>query len=268
MEFSGCNFCLPVFFHQYFLVDGHTEKTNNATLTFFKYNNRRYMVTCLHVIDILDEKRDKTNDYWHTLSLSLGRTFLQLSDMDHSDPTKRKDVFRKITENFGEEQVDIVIAPIDDIRWSWIQSEKLKQTIDLDNWIAPKWADMDMGSVFGYPTKHKSQKGDYVASPCVTIFAEIVSNLNENSNQITLFSTLEKPHGYYFSGISGGPIFVSSDEDRRYPIGIVYEGQPGSPKDLTTEESEQSIFSENDILIKGFVLTPDIFSTWIERAGL
>ena len=267
MEFNGCEFCLPVFFHSYFLRDGHTEEAENATLTFIKYENRMYAVTCKHIIHHLNSKRDELEDQWYTLSLSLDRVFLQLSDIDHSEPTKRKDIFRKLKRSFNGEEVDIVIAPIDS-HWGLIESKKNKRAIDLDNWSEPNWKEFKMGTAFGYPTEHKEKQGNHVAATCINASAEIVSQLNHNSTQLTLFSTLNKPHGYFFSGLSGGVVILSNEESY-VAAGIVYEGQPGSSKDFKEKKfSKQAFFSGNDILIKGFIISPGILSGWLQDAGL
>ena len=267
MDFNGCEYCLPVFIQSYYLHDGHTDKTENATLTFIKYNNRIYAVTCMHVINHLNSKREELNDQWYTLSLSLERVIIQLSDIDHSDPTKRKDVLRKLKSNFNGEEVDIVIAPIDS-HWELIKTKKNKKAVDLDKWNEPKWEEFKMGTAFGFPTEHKEIQGEYVSAPCINASAEIVSSLTQHSTQFTLFSTLSKPHGYFFSGLSGGVIILSSEESFEL-AGIVYEGQPGSSKDFKEKESNnQAFFSENDILIKGFIINPNIFSQWLHDAGL
>lgn len=267
MEFNGCEFCLPVFFHSYFLSDGHSEETENATLTFVKYENRIYAVTCKHVIHHLHSKRNELENQWYTLSLCLDRVILQLSDIDNSDPTKRKDIFRKLRRSFNDKEVDIVIAPIDS-HWKMIKSKKNKKTVDLDVWNEPNWAEMKMGIAFGYPTEHKELQGKHVAAPCINASAEIVSDLTFDSTQLTLFSTLDQPHGYYLNGLSGGLIILSS-EDSYEPAGIVYEGQPGSSKDFKEKQSnDQAFFSANDILIKGFIINPRIFSGWLQDTGL
>ncbi len=266
MEINGCEFCLPVFFHSYFLFDGHTEETENATLTFIKYENRIYAVTCRHVIHHLNSKRNKLNDQWYTLSISLDQVILQLSDIDHADPSKRKDIFRKLTCSFDREDVDIVIAPIDS-HWGLIKSKKNKKAIDLDSWSIMNWSKFKMGTAFGYPTEHKELQGDKVAAPCINVCAELVSNVSITARQLTLFSTLQNPHGYFFSGLSGGVIVLSS-EDSHVPAGIIYEGQPGSSKDFKDKQSNgQAFFSGNDILIKGFIISPSVFSEWLQRAG-
>jgi len=257
---EGCSFCLPIFIRPYF-PDKFTPETSNATLTFFKYGDKYYGVTCLHVIGILNATRQCKNDYWYTLSLSLGCLTLNLSEMDPSDSEKRIDAFKKLEISFGEQVVDVVIAPINDYWWSVIKSEKSKQAIDLDNWVKPEWDALDtMAKAYGYPTEHKTQDQGYVVSPCFTVCAEIASQLSQNSPQFTLFRTLENPHGYFFSGMSGGPIFVFSDTNC-YPIGVVYEeGRPGS--------QSEGYLSKEDIQIRGMIVTPNIFSAWLERCHL
>jgi hypothetical protein len=188
MEKNGCEFCLPVFFHSSSMHEGHTETTDNATVTFVKFQDKIYAITCHHVIHQLDKKRKELNDGWQTLTLNLDRVILQLSAIDPSNPSKRKDIFRTLRKDFVDEDVDIVIAPITDFHWELIETKKKKTAINLDKWEEPRWNEYDYGSAFGYATDHKEQQGEHVSSPCLHVTATIVSRVGVGESKITLFS--------------------------------------------------------------------------------
>ncbi|WP_148307749.1 hypothetical protein [endosymbiont of unidentified scaly snail isolate Monju] len=266
-EKNGCEFCLPAFFHSSSMHEGRHEETDNATVTFVKYQQRIYAVTCHHVVKQLDKKRKELNDGWQTLTLHLERVILQLSAIDPKNPKKRQDIFRTLRTDFSGEQVDIVIGPITDFHWELIESKKHKSPVDLDNWIEPRWDEYKYGSAFGYPTDHKEHQGKYVSAPCLHVTAEVVSRLGARETKITLFSELDEPHGFFFSGMSGGIIILQHEEF--YDVaGIVYEGQPGGKNQENMQNDGEQVFSEKSILIKGFIITPEIFSSWLVESGL
>ncbi|WP_339075415.1 hypothetical protein [Teredinibacter turnerae] len=264
---NGCEFCLPAFFHSSSMHEGHHHETENATVTFVKFQQCIYAVTCHHVVEHLDKKRKELNDGWQTLTLHLEQVVLQLSAINPNNPEKRQDIFRTLRKDFSGEQVDIVIGPITDFHWKVIENKKQKVPIDLDSWSEPRWSEYAFGSAFGYPTDHKENQGKYVATPCLNVTAEVVSRLSAEEKKITLFSELDKPHGFFFSGMSGGVIILQHDEF--YDIaGIVYEGQPGGKNQHNTKNANENVFSDRSILIKGFIITPEIFLNWLIESGL
>lgn len=266
-EMNGCEFCLPAFFHSSSMHEGHHQETDNATVTFVKYQQGIYAVTCRHVVEHLDKTRKELDDGWQTLTLQLERVALQLSAIDPNNSEKRQDIFRTLKKDFSGEQADIVIGPITDFYWELIENKKQKSPIDLDSWTEPRWSEYKFGSAFGYPTDHKEHQGKYVATPCLHVTAEVVSPLGAEEKKITLFSELDKPHGFFFSGMSGGVIILQHDEFHDI-AGIVYEGQPGGKDQDNTETAVENVFSDKSILIKGFIITPEIFSNWLVESGL
>lgn len=79
---------------------------------------------------------------------------------------------------------------------------------------------------------------------------------------------MEEPNQFFFSGVSGGPIFLSNAKNI-WPVGIIYEGQPGNSADFEELKSkEEAFFTKEDLLIKGVTLNPEVFSDWLSRAEL
>jgi hypothetical protein len=73
---------------------------------------------------------------------------------------------------------------------------------------------------------------------------------------------LEKPHDYYFSGMSGGPMYVQQDE-HLIPAGILFEGWPQSKSTPPRAELDMQ-----DIVVRGLTLTPTTFDKWSNAAKL
>lgn len=121
MNIQGCSFCLPIFIHSSYLHDGHTEDTSNGTATFIKYRNRFYAVTCQHVLNSVKNKRKKEESNNYSLTLHLVHTVLDFSNINEKDIGERKDVFREIICNYGDVEIDIVIAPLTKFHWELIQ---------------------------------------------------------------------------------------------------------------------------------------------------
>ena len=160
--------------------------------------------------------------------------------------------------------IDIVVGKLSVFHWELIQ-KRGKSAIDLDLWQEPNWESSSIGSAFGYPTEHKVANEENIATLCLEVTADIQTGLGLNEASITLFSEFDEPHNYYFSGMSGGPIFLH-DENSFIPLGIIYEGRPGSSSDLEDPDSA-SFISDNHALIKGVTLNPNIFLNWLSDAG-
>jgi hypothetical protein len=94
------------------------------------------------------------------------------------------------------------------------------------------------------------------------VAAEPASTMPPGSASFTLRSRVEAPHGYYFSGLSGGPIFIP-EADRLVPVGIVIEGGPSS-----SSAPESFISDANTIFVRGQTLTPMIFKEWLGLTDL
>jgi hypothetical protein len=91
-----------------------------------------------------------------------------------------------------------------------------------------------------------------------------------------LNSELAKPHSWYFSGLSGGPLyFVEGLEERQveddelFPAGIVFQGYPSSGRTDAIEARDPSaaFLTEKDLFIRALALSPQIFDEWTRDCG-
>lgn len=160
----------------------------------------------------------------------------------------------------GSHHVDVSIADICNY-WPFILEKKHKAAIDLDNWVTPAWVDDGLHYAAGYLDEHKTDDGKMLKSPMALVAANLSSSVTDQSREFTLFSSLAEPHGYYLSGISGGPI-VTLQDDKIIPVGLVFEGEPAS------RAASAGYAGPNDIMVRGIILTPDRFADWLARSGL
>lgn len=263
----------PAWLHDHHLATGHTENTNSATFTFIKRNERIYAVTCGHVVDQLRNPGSLPGAHLPTLALQIDRSVLNLSrvtGVGHVTP-----ITLAAEKNEDHREVDIAIAPLPENFWSLLTERKNKTAIDLDAWREPRWQEVRMCVAAGYPNEHKKQvevEGrDMVSAGFLCARAEVSSELGRDQKFITLSSRLDKPHSYYFSGMSGGPVYAfesdadpAADEDL-FPIGIIFEGYPSSGRGgtQTDEEPAAAFLTDRDIFFRALTLTPESFDYWL-----
>ena len=98
------------------------------------------------------------------------------------------------------------------------------------------------------------------------VAAELNRVVSGNDESFLLASSLPEENTYYFSGMSGGPVYhVPDAEVDPTLIGIVYEGSPGSSAEWEARDS-QAFFTKCDIQTTAYTLTPTIFEGWLRRA--
>lgn len=254
-----CRACSdPLFINDYFLKDGHSEKTPNATATFIKYDGRYYACTCRHVLEEVDRRKSEPDGNQITLSLRTDKAVINLSFFLVDG---LQSAFSTPEGELANEKIDIGLTDISSL-WSVLEKHKNKVAIDLDRWEEAPWDKISMCAAAGYATEHKELSGDYVRTPMPLAIAELRSTIKADTRQFTLSSTLAEPHGIYFSGTSGGPILGCWDEAFT-PVGLIFEGYPSSRKQ---EKQELSFLGLNDIFIRGLLLTPDRFAEWLDNA--
>jgi hypothetical protein len=152
--------------------------------------------------------------------------------------------------------------------------------IDLDALKMPDWSQVRYGLAAGYPDGHKNnttqQDVGVVATQLIVVVAEFASKPRSEQKTITLNSVLNDPHTWYFSGLSGGPLYVVEGMEKRhadyeefFPVGIVFEGYPssGCEEALANPDRAASFLSETDIFIRAHALMPDIFDEWVRDCG-
>lgn len=108
-----------------------------------------------------------------------------------------------------------------------------------------------------------------VGAPMALVAAEIDDKIAKDQRQVRMRSRLDKPHGFYFSGMSGGPIYVQQDE-LLVPVGIIYEGWPQTSNNpvIFADNGTDVLFDNRDIIVHGLTLTPDNFAKWLKASRL
>lgn len=259
----------PLWLQDYFLAGGSDEGTTSATITFVSRKGRPYGVTCRHVVDELPKEAARKGIKFPVLALKANRTVLNLASWTVS-------VLK--TSFLAPPDADIAITPLDAF-WPTLSQYKNKALIDLDHWREPDWSKMKWGGAAGYPNEHKYLREEdgitYVANPFMRSVAAVASRLGPAERVITLSSQLDKPHSWYFSGLSGGPLCLmdgvegSSVEDEDvFPAGIVFEGFPASGRLPASQGNicNAAFLDGKDLFFRAHTLTPEIFDEWLETA--
>ena len=94
--------------------------------------------------------------------------------------------------------------------------------------------------------------------PRITV--ELQSSSLQHREAFVLCSTLEREHGFGFSGISGGPVLAESEVDQHfYFTGLVFEGMPSS---VESSGNSEAFLGSHDIFLRAYLLTPERFDIW------
>lgn len=270
--------CAPLFCNDRFLFDGHDESTTSATVTFIKFESRFYAVTCHHVLSAFYtaavKKEGRLVPSIHTLhsiyqvgsftglngqyrwSFQSCREFPDAREVDDCEAMAAWD--RK-----NADKPDIAIADFTEV-WPTFSQLRGADAIDLDSWQEPEWQKaQNVWMAYGFPDNHKYRKEDKVAAPMPRVSAELVSAPSSEKPSFMLCSTLTANHGWGFSGLSGGPVFVAHTEEDRYAfVGITYEGAPSSNE---LQKKAGAFVGGKDILLMGYHVTPRLFREWLAQ---
>ncbi|WP_271591994.1 hypothetical protein [Bradyrhizobium sp. CCBAU 65884] len=240
--------CDPLWIQHRFLATGHDETLENGTATFIKFKDHHFICTCRHVAEAAK------GDF--VPALMAGQLILNIASM-HPDRVYRHN-FR------SPENYDIAIAPMTGFHFELMQSRKGKAAIDLDAWETPEWSTEGTLAAAGYLNEHKYSLADKVATPMNFAVAELASSIGPQLPTFTLSSVVDEAHGLFFSGMSGGPVFISPAENKLIPVGIIFEGGPSSGR----FKNLQTSIGAADILIRAHTLTPTIFESWLAAVDL
>jgi len=191
-----------------------SEELRSGTITFVKYKEKFYGITCWHVIEIYRKYLEEPgNKYSHSLRTMVNGFYVVL------------DRFIKPKPDLGMSEIDIAIRELNPDHL--IAIGKVPYDLDNNKEAPPK---IDFGYAVGFPETMKKKVnenslGHQISMPQVEILAEINGMPN---NRFSLNSELpERPVQEDYSGMSGGPIFWSTEHE--YGIfGIIYEGGIGS----------------------------------------
>jgi len=243
----------PLFLSDYFMGAGHSAAIHNGTVTFVQRHGQVYACTCRHVMDAVHQP-GVVEGRRPTATLMYGQTRQNLAFWTAEGLRLAP---RSPEDRGANHHADVAIVALSHT-WDLLVRHKPKVAIDLDKWEPPPWEEVKFCCAAGYPDEHKWDDGNTtVSSPMPLVVAELTSALSNGSREFTLNSTFDKPHGWYLSGMSGGPI-LATWRDRFTPIGLIFEGEPSSAS------SSSAWADPSSVLIRGLLLTPERFDAWLE----
>jgi hypothetical protein len=256
--------CGPLYIKDAYLFDGFDASTKNATATFIEFSGRHFACTCRHVVEIVNERRENETSPFPTLSLGLKRGFIDLSWYSVDG---LRDAMTIVPGGPNEEHLDLAIADISG-HWQRYSAEWGSQAIkiDEDTWREPRWAKAEFLTAAGWPEVGKRNVNvnglEIVRGSMTLVIAEVSpAGLSKGDEILLMESKLKQPHGWFFSGMSGGPMYIPQD-DLMIPAGLLYRGWPQDKDDRSKD------YTPNDIVIRGVVLTPSNFKGWLSSAKL
>lgn len=253
--------CEPLYLSHPFMKDGHSACKANATITYIKHRGVLYGITCAHVFH---HQFDESGSIKKVLTVWGDR---QAYHFGHWAADGYQSHFRLLKNNHDPSAaLDIAIirlpAPFSGLH----MKKKKKVPIDLDSWEEPNWSSISTLMVSGFPTEHKEQTDTHVAANFLQVVAEITREINADADKFLLASTLPAQNNYFFSGMSGGPVYCINSDNTLTAVGIVFEGSPGSSTEWE-KRGHDSFLSKEDVQFQAYLLTPSIFSNWISQAG-
>lgn len=253
---ASCN-CEPLYLSSLNSGGEHSALVDNATLTYVQYDGDLYGITCGHVIDQQFDEHGVMKSVLRVIGDGTSYDFIK------NDGDGNKSSFHRIVRDFPVGGfMDVAIAKLPEYFRDLHMVHKRKVPIILDKWESPDWENVKTAWVCGFPTERKRDDGAYVVASPLQVVAEFSEKFDENRESFLLASTIEMKENFYLSGMSGGPVYLTTKEISLLYIGILFEGSPGS-SDAWKNRSEEAFTKLNDIRLRCYFLTPDIFSRWV-----
>lgn len=191
-EFS--QFCAPLWLSKPFMQDGHHSNKANATVTFVKYKNRGYAVTCAHVYY---QQKMGSPEFRELTLFGNSPMIVSFLTFGTGQPVS---VFRPlIGDSVRASGPDIAIAPVNHATQKYMEDNG-KKWLDLDLWKEPDWTINSPKIAGGYATEHKSTDGKHVLSAFVQAIAESPSGVDPTRSTFMLFSQLKEEHKVFLVG--------------------------------------------------------------------
>lgn len=217
---------------------------SNATLTFIDFKGKVYGITCKHVVEICKD-RDVSEGNICFCTLTKGKYF--------------------ILNEFICPPSEVFLYPAPDIAIRQMHPDFPqaigKIPIKLEQNNLPALNTIRHAVAVGYPTKDKRrvdvQNGYCIEMSCVHALAE-TSSISKSNGQLSLHSELKEPVQVKdFSGMSGGPVFWSTETEYGL-LGITYEALPPNPP-------KKSLGGSPRIAIKAELVTLERFKGWLNQ---
>jgi len=253
--------CEPLYLSKHLMQDGHTANKANGTMTYVKYKGVTYGITCAHVYFV--QEIGSSNERILTV---FGNQLIYQFGL-HSENGYQSHFRPLRTSTSDTASPDIAIIQLNQPYPSIYMEKKGKEAVDLDNWTSPNWDEIKMAMACGFPTEHKSESDTVVSAELAQVIAEPASSLSPDRESFLLASSLEEDCNIYFSGMSGGPVYVDNPNDGDITLmGIVYEGTPGSSEEWNNRGAG-AFLTKKDIQIRAHTFTPAIFEKWLQKVG-
>ncbi|MFM0160770.1 hypothetical protein PQR39_10195 [Paraburkholderia sediminicola] len=253
---ASCN-CEPLYLSPIDRLGDHSASKSNATMTYIRYRDELFGVTCAHVFDFQfgDHERSAC-----TLGVFGAGTSYQFTHPTFPDFHSHLRSLRQA--HHQEAAEDIAVVRLSSLFEEKHMRAKNKVAIDLDAWEEPDWSAIQTCVSVGFPTEHKIQSRRTVTAQPLFSVAELTRKLDPIEKTFALCSTIENRGDYFLSGMSGGPAYCTHSNDTLTLLGIVFEGTPGSSGEWS-KRSDESIFSKDDVYFRITTLRPEIFKNWL-----
>jgi hypothetical protein len=253
--------CEPLYLSHPFLKDGHNSSKANATILYVTYRGNLYGITCAHVYD---QQFGESGATEKVLTVFGDRLIYQFGNWTADGYQSH---FKLLRNNCNTStSLDIAIINLPAHFQELHMTRKGKLPIDLDHWEEPDWSSILSCVVSGFPTEHKEQSDSHVAANLVQIVAELTRPIDPGGHAFMLASTLPEKNDYFFSGVSGGPVYCIKSDNTLTLVGVVFEGSPGSSAEWE-KRGDDAFMSQEDVQFRAYLLTPRVFADWISRVG-
>lgn len=252
--------CCPVFIESNFLGKGHSDKNPNGTMTFIKYKKAMYCCTCKHVVDVaVNESGEKPK----SMQIHANRMIFNIHAPLVRPNKKGAEEFIYYPAFKVVPEKDIAIR---EIPYEWYSSilapKKDLEYIDLDNYKEIDCSSINIVHAFGWLSEHKKILDNQVLVELADVTVGL--DFDVRSDILTLHSELSQKHGFFFSGMSGGPVLYHNDGNGEITfIGLIFEGSPSSSR---ANKNNGAFTTDNDLFFRCNKLTPERFESWLKLA--
>jgi len=253
--------CHPLFIGDGFLRDGHSSSTPNATATFVSHGGSTYAITCRHVIlDSVAAAGPGAVPRFHVgASIRPTTNFRYVPKKQEAEPQENHD-----EDEIGvavDDSPDVAIADISPMWWSFEKAGK--RAIDLEALAEPEFVSGRTYLAAGFLDEHKEHDATHVRTKLALLAATLPREPLPWDRTFQLQSQLDGPHGFFFSGISGGPVFAAVDEDQLTLAGIVYQGLPSTGR---RSPKREPLFGPDFVGVSVMRLNAAVFERWLAEA--
>lgn len=262
-ELTASTHCEPIYLMRNRDGEKHDESTESATLTYIKFSDKYYALTCAHVADAREEGLEGGPVLVPTVWGHSGRGFAFRLGSKNALAGEFRFLERP---RHGNRRLDIAIAPLSDDFIRLHMQTKGKVPLDLDKWEEPDWSLIRTCATWGFPNRQKISSGHVTSAQLLTTILALQSQpMSFDRDEFLLASNLPESEGMSFSGLSGSAIYGLRGAGDMTPVGILYEGMPGDP---SSDKANGSFYGPSDFQIQAFVLSPAKFRRWLEILGL